>query len=209
MLGLMSEEVPENPVSEPRTMTSPMLKAMANPLRRRIFATLAAMDFARAADLSERLNIPANSLSFHLRVMAKAGLIEEAPEQARDRRDRVWRAAPGGLTIGSPEHPAQEGGQLAMNAYLSQQEHDQLEQLKAVIDWGRRYAAGEETVQKGSLNISNLMLNDKEAEELDKRMLEALREVKRSSIQNAHDGSERRLWDVTVMMAREDLWDGR
>lgn len=204
----MSEEASKNLPSEPRTMTSPMLKAMANPLRRRIFATLAAMDFARAADLSERLDVPANSLSFHLRVMAEAGLIEEAPELARDRRDRVWRAMPGGLTIGSPEHPAQVDDQLAMNAYLTQQEQDQVNQLKAVIGWGRSYAAGSENVQKGALNITNLMLNDQEAEELEALMLEALREVKRKSIVNAGDGSKRRLWDVTVMMAREDLLGG-
>lgn len=185
-----------------------MLKAMANPLRRRIFATLAAMDFARAADLSERLDVPANSLSFHLRVLAEAGLIEDAPELARDRRDRVWRAMPGGLTIGSPQHPAQVDDQLAMNAYLTQQEQDQINQLRAVINWGRSYAAGSESVQKGALNITNLMLNDEEAEELDTLMLEALREVKRKSIANAGDGSKRRLWDVTVMMAREDLLGG-
>lgn len=205
----MSGEASKNVVTEPRTMTSPMLKAMANPLRRRIFATLAAMDYARAADLSTRLDVPANSLSFHLRVLAEAGLIEEAPELARDRRDRVWRAAPGGLTIGSPEHPAQSEDQLAMNVYLTQQEQDQMNQLKAVINWGRNYAAGSDIVQKGALNISNLMLNDAESELLQKRMNEALREVKRQSIENANDGSKRRLWDVTVMMAREDLLGGK
>lgn len=189
-------------------MTSPMLKAMANPLRRRIFATLAAMDSARAADLSERLEVPANSLSFHLRVLAEAGIIEEAPELARDRRDRVWRAMPGGLSVGSPDHPALADDQLAMNVYLSQQEQDQMHQLKAVINWGKQFAAGTEPVQKGALNISNLMLSDEEAKELEQRMLEALREVKRKSIANAQDGAERRLWDVTVMMAREDLLGG-
>lgn len=30
-------------------------------------------------------------MSFHLRALARAGLIEEAPELARDKRDRVWR----------------------------------------------------------------------------------------------------------------------
>lgn len=80
---------------EPRTMTSPLLKAMANPLRRRIFATLAGMDAARAADLAGRLEVPANSLSFHLRVLAEAGMIEEAPELAKDRRIGCGVRCPG------------------------------------------------------------------------------------------------------------------
>ena len=45
----------------------------------------------RAADVARELGIPANQASFHLRQLAKYGLVEEAPEEARDRRDRVWR----------------------------------------------------------------------------------------------------------------------
>lgn len=50
-------------------------------------------DHGRAADLAAALGQPANAISFHLRTLAKAGLIVEAPEHARDRRDRVWRPA--------------------------------------------------------------------------------------------------------------------
>lgn len=201
----MSEKAVKNVAQEPRTMTSPMLKAMANPLRRRIFATLAAMDAARAADLAGRLEVPANSLSFHLRVLAEAGMIEEAPELAKDRRDRVWRVLPGSLTIGSPEHPALDEDKLAMDAYLTQQEQDRARQLRAVVAWGREYASGAEHEQLGALNISNLMLSAQEVEELEERMLELLREIKLKSLAAAHDGTERKLWDITVMMAREDL----
>ena len=54
----------------------------------------------RAADLAEALAIPANQASFHLRQLAKYGLVEPAPEAGRDRRDRYWKpAAPAGLDI--------------------------------------------------------------------------------------------------------------
>lgn len=76
------------------TMTDPaMLRAFAHPMRQRILWELAVRTHARAADLAEIIGEPANSLSFHLRTLAKAGLIEEAPEHARDSRDRVWRMA--------------------------------------------------------------------------------------------------------------------
>lgn len=69
------------------------LRAMAHPLRAELYYALVALGSARAADLAKELGVPANRVSFHLRNMAKYGFIEEAPELARDRRDRVWRPA--------------------------------------------------------------------------------------------------------------------
>lgn len=66
------------------------LRAIAHPLRQKLLMQLAVMDHARAADLARAVGEPANSVSFHLRVLAKAGMIAEAPEHARDKRDRVW-----------------------------------------------------------------------------------------------------------------------
>ena len=67
------------------------LRAIAHPLRQRILMELAVLGHARAADLARATGEPANSVSFHLRVLARAGMIVEAPEHARDRRDRVWK----------------------------------------------------------------------------------------------------------------------
>ncbi|MFD6177299.1 MULTISPECIES: ArsR/SmtB family transcription factor [unclassified Isoptericola] len=72
-------------ISEPAA-----LRAIANPVRQRILMQMSVVGHARAADLAEAIGQPANSVSFHLRVLAKAGLIVEAPEHARDKRDRVW-----------------------------------------------------------------------------------------------------------------------
>lgn len=68
-----------------------MMRAMAHPIRQQILAELVTRGHARAADLAEPLEQPANSISFHLRTLAKVGLIAEAPEFARDNRDRVWK----------------------------------------------------------------------------------------------------------------------
>lgn len=86
-------------------MTDAMLKAMTHPLRRRILRALAQKVHARAADLAQELDVAPNSVSFHLRTLAEAGLIEEAPERARDRRDRVWTPVKGSWNVGTPEHP--------------------------------------------------------------------------------------------------------
>lgn len=70
--------------------TSARLKAYAHPTRRDVLSLLHRRDRLRAADIAEALGVSASTASFHLRVLADAGLIEEAPEHARDRRDRVW-----------------------------------------------------------------------------------------------------------------------
>ncbi|MHA7985875.1 winged helix-turn-helix domain-containing protein [Rathayibacter sp. CAU 1779] len=95
------------------TVTDPvMLRALTHPMRQRIMWELGARGHARAADLADIIGEPANSLSFHLRVLAKAGLIEESPEHARDARDRVWRQThPEGLYL-----PGEAGGDGAIAA---------------------------------------------------------------------------------------------
>ncbi len=80
-------------MAEPRRLSDPrVLRAIAHPVRTRILEELSASGPVRAADVARDLGIPANQASFHLRQLAKYGLVEEAPEEARDKRDRVWRA---------------------------------------------------------------------------------------------------------------------
>ena len=75
-----------------------MLRALAHPFRQRIIWELSVRKYGRAADLAAVMNEPANTISYHLRSLAKVGMVEEAPEFARDSRDRVWRMShPEGL----------------------------------------------------------------------------------------------------------------
>lgn len=84
----MSDRPEAIPVTE-----AGVLKGMAHPLRARLYYALFARGTARATDLAQELEAPVNLVSQHLRFMAKYGLIEEAPELARDKRERVWRPA--------------------------------------------------------------------------------------------------------------------
>lgn len=74
-----------------RITESRVLAAMAHPLRRRLLNLLKVDGPATASVLSERTQQAVGNISHHLRVLAQAGLIEEAPEKARDRRERWWR----------------------------------------------------------------------------------------------------------------------
>ena len=91
-----------------------ILRAVAHPTRNRILSELSAAGSLRAADIARLLDVPANQASFHLRQLAKYGLVEEAPDEARDRRDRVWRLTdPDGMSFRTRDMLEQPGGPAA------------------------------------------------------------------------------------------------
>lgn len=126
-----------------------VLRALSHPLRQRILGEFAVVEHARAADLADALGEPANSISFHLRVLAKAGIIEEAPEHARDRRDRVWKQAVDTFTIDT-EIPGVD------------------QYLEPYIDWLQEtlVRASRSQGQDGAASIRNGLLTEAEMREL-------------------------------------------
>lgn len=67
------------------------LAAVANPFRSRMLDALRVDGPSTASALAQRTGQAVGSASHHLKVLAEAGLVEEAPELARDRRERWWR----------------------------------------------------------------------------------------------------------------------
>ncbi|SDF92125.1 Helix-turn-helix domain-containing protein [Klenkia brasiliensis] len=114
------------PVSEERAPAQPVrdptvLRGLAHPVRARIVDEMYATGPVRAADVARDLGIPANQASFHLRQLAKYGLVEEAPDAGRDRRDRVWQlTAQTGLSIDVGDLAALPGGQAAVDVWRQQ-----------------------------------------------------------------------------------------
>jgi DNA-binding transcriptional ArsR family regulator len=70
---------------------SRVLTAMSHPLRRRLLALLHLDGPLTVGGLAERTDQAVGNVSHHVRTLAAAGLIEEVPELARDRRERWWR----------------------------------------------------------------------------------------------------------------------
>lgn len=64
---------------------------MAHPLRRRMMDVLTVDGPATATAIAGRTDQAVANVSHHLRVLYASGLVEEAPELARDRRERWWR----------------------------------------------------------------------------------------------------------------------
>jgi DNA-binding transcriptional ArsR family regulator len=80
---------------------SAVLTAMAHPLRRRLLDVLAVDGPATASMLADRTTQAVGNISHHMRILSEAGLVEEAPELARDRRERWWRKPDRPLTWSS------------------------------------------------------------------------------------------------------------
>ncbi|MDT0157689.1 winged helix-turn-helix domain-containing protein [Microbacterium sp. ARD32] len=182
-------------------MTSAMLKAVANPLRRRITNVLNRLDHARAVDLAAELGVAANNISFHLRVLADAGLIEEAPEFARDRRDRVWKVSRiPALEVGNPEHPVEDEIAGAAFTQLIVDEHQDL--VRRLIAWAPNYLQGREDVMRGTFQQRHIRLTREEFERVMGRVNEVFAEA-----DEAHDkdGPESLYWQVDVIAADETI----
>ncbi|GGR51995.1 putative ArsR family transcriptional regulator [Nocardioides luteus] len=94
-----------------------ILRAIAHPTRNRVLHELSAAGSLRAADIAKRTGIPANQASFHLRQLAKYGLVEIAPGAGRDKRDRVWRLVDDDITINPREIVEQPGGAAAFTVF--------------------------------------------------------------------------------------------
>lgn len=74
------------------------LKALAHPLRLRMYELLADRGAGTASQLASALGESSGTTSYHLRVLAEHGLLEEDAERG-DRRDRWWRVRPGGYQL--------------------------------------------------------------------------------------------------------------
>jgi DNA-binding transcriptional ArsR family regulator len=84
--------------SDVRQITdSRVLAVLAHPLRRRLMDVLKVDGPATVSALAERTGQAVANVSHHLRMLASAELVEEAPELARDRRERWWRLVSAGI----------------------------------------------------------------------------------------------------------------
>ena len=148
---------------EPQNLSDPrVLRALAHPVRGRILDEIEATGTVRAADIARELDIPANQASFHLRQLAKYGLVEEAPEEARDKRDRVWRSAvPSGYTVRLSQLEKAPGGRAAVEVFRQNKQAWGHHVIDRSFDTGHPEGSG-----VFSLSDHALKLTDDEAKEL-------------------------------------------
>jgi DNA-binding transcriptional ArsR family regulator len=168
------------------------LRALANPVRQRILMQLAVVGHARAADLAEAIGQPANSVSFHLRVLARTGMIVEAPEHARDKRDRVWKNVATSYNV----KPTAGGAADLI--------------LRPTITWlSEVFARGDHESAEGDVHtfmLTTMLLTPEEGNDLVRELSELMNRWSERSVTAARDaaGGTREVFQVLTAVAPRD-----
>lgn len=113
----VQEEVRE--LDDPRAM-----RALAHPLRLKLLALLRQRESATATDLARALDESTAQTSYHLRTLARYGLIEEA--ERRDARERRWRATAAHFrfSAGARSSPEYERAAAQLRARILERDAD-------------------------------------------------------------------------------------
>jgi len=116
------------------------LRAMAHPLRVRLYYALQALEAATASRLAESVGESPALVSYHLRQLREHGFVEEAPELVSDRRERWWRPSTDGFRFSLPDAADVPEARAAAVALQRTALANQLERVEAWRDeqpgWG-------------------------------------------------------------------------
>ena len=114
-------------------------KAMSHPLRREMLRHLDEHGPATSTTLAGALGENTGTTSYHLRVLADAGVIEEVPERANG-RERWWRTFP--VDHREPDYDTLSAGErAALDEWRAQQIPGELELVNRFVRDVRQHGA--------------------------------------------------------------------
>lgn len=162
-------------------LTDPqMLRALAHPARLNIMEHLSSTGAAvTATECAEVVGLSPSATSYHLRALARYGLIEEAPGRG-DARERVWRSAVQSWTVLADQEAGPET-RAAEDAFM---EAFAARSFDRVREWVRRSRdEPKEWYDAAMIHETQLLLTVDEMKELNAavvKLLERYRRVRRT-----------------------------
>ncbi|MEU3524462.1 helix-turn-helix domain-containing protein [Streptomyces sp. NPDC038707] len=121
------------------------LKALAHPLRMKLYRLLFVSEAATASQLAEQVDEAVSLVSYHLRKLAGHGLVEEAEGRSDDGRERWWRPVSEGVSIRDEDFrdaPEKAAAHIAASRLFLEQ---RMEMYRAYLDtrahWGAEWNA--------------------------------------------------------------------
>ena len=117
-----------------RVTEAAVLQAVAHPLRRRVLDVLRVHGPQTVSLLAERTGSAVGNVSHHVRVLVDAGLLVEAPELARDRRERWWGLVSRGLSWADADFDADPAAAATASAATRLGLQRQLDLTRAWLD---------------------------------------------------------------------------
>lgn len=111
-----------------------VLAALTHPLRRRLLDVLRVHGPCTATLLAQHTGSAVGNVSHHVKVLAGHGLVVEAPELARDGRERWWRAAADSLRWDSRDFAGEPAAEVAAQAAVRLGLDRQLGLVRAALE---------------------------------------------------------------------------
>lgn len=148
-----------------------LMRVLAHPARLDLIDHLNTVDDATATECAEVVGLSPSALSYHLRALAKVGLVEQAPGRG-DGRERVWRAKVRRYSIGA-DYDAPESAKLAQRAMLESMHRRGDEKFARWMD-----RAHEESRDWYDVSMSSewpLLMTAAELDDLSSRLAELVR----------------------------------
>ncbi|TQJ32025.1 helix-turn-helix domain-containing protein [Microbacterium sp. SLBN-146] len=180
-----------------RVLDTGALRALAHPLRVRMYDILSQYGPQTASSLAERLGESSGSTSYHLRALAKHDLIREVADRGTA-RERWWERPEGGISFASPEAMDTPAGRSAKQLVMVEFLRNRNEQL---LDYATRGIEQEDEVWRDGSIISSATtrLTAEQAQELSAKIMALIDEA----VENHRHQSGEGVRPVTI---RADLF---
>jgi DNA-binding transcriptional ArsR family regulator len=164
-MGAMADGQPSARITDPRVM-----RALAHPARIAIIEHLGSTGaVVTATECAGLVGLSPSATSYHLRELAKYGLVEQAPSRG-DARERVWRSISSGFSVdGDLDEPETRASMRALvDVYLNRD----FARMRA---WVARQHEEPKAWQDASTMMGPmLLLNAEELAEVNRRVKEVL-----------------------------------
>lgn len=135
---MATDPLPGDEAHEPtRELDASALKALAHPLRVRIFDILSQFGPQTSSSLADLLGESSGATSYHLRALASHDLIREVPGRGTA-RERWWERPRGAIMIGSPEAVRTPSGRAASQIVTTETYRQRHEQLMRFLEQSMR-----------------------------------------------------------------------
>jgi DNA-binding transcriptional ArsR family regulator len=168
-------------LNDPQTM-----RALAHPLRMKILGRLRMEGPATATTLASEVNAIVPLVSYHLRQLARFGVVEEAPELARNARERPWRSSHDRTSWSSADFRDTPERMAADDALMREVYRRYAEQLDQFLDESQSWSA--EWLRAATSSDLTIRLSPEQLTELREAMWEL---VERYARVEPGDGAER------------------
>lgn len=179
---------PTSAVPPPRVLDAATLKAFAHPLRLRLYDRLEQDGPATATQLAQQLAQNTGVTSYHLRELARHGLIEDAPDHGKG-KERWWRTTVGGFVFDPERFRRDPDTASAAELLLADVYRQRYEELARWLEDSRSTPA--EWVAASVSARRALVLTSDELRELSRDVERVLSEYVQRAQSRSHEGPGR------------------